>query len=71
MLPTALKLALRYARRVLKALDQFANVATGGAVAETISQRAARLRDKGVFIGCVLCRLLDLIERNHCDKVKT
>lgn len=71
MLPGPVKAALRYVRRVLKSLDQFANVLLGGDVGETISQRAARLRDKGVVIGCVLCRLLDLFDRNHCDKVKS
>lgn len=70
MLPEPVKAILRYARRVLKALDQLANVITGGAVCETISSRMARLRDKGVFVGCVMCRMLDLIQKNHCDKAK-
>lgn len=70
MLPEPIKASLRYLRRVLKALDQFVNVMLGGAVAETFSARMARLRDKGVFVGCVMCRLLDLLEKDHCDKAK-
>lgn len=67
-LPEPAKSALRYTRRVLKASDQLANVLTGGEVGETITFRMARLRDKGVFIGCVMCRFLDIFEKDHCDK---
>lgn len=67
-LPVPVKIALRYTRRVLISFDQFLNVITGGEVAETISYRAARLRSKNVIIGCVLCRFLDLFEKDHCGK---
>lgn len=66
-LPEYAKVTLRYIRRVLKSLDQFANVVTGGAINETISARAARLRNKQVIVGCVLCRLLDFFQKGHCD----
>lgn len=70
MLPEPAKAALRYIRNVLKGLDILANTIMGGEPRETISERAARLRDNGVAYGCVLCRMLDVIERDHCDKVR-
>lgn len=36
--------------------------------AETLSKRAAKARDKGQKWGCVLCALLDRIDRGHCDE---
>jgi hypothetical protein len=66
MLPAPLKSLLRYARRVLVALDQFGNALSGGEPDETISYRAARLRAKGVLYGCVMCRFLDWFQRDHC-----
>lgn len=35
---------------------------------EFISARAARARNRGHAWGCWLCRQLDSIEPNHCDK---
>lgn len=67
MLPEPAKAILRYVRRLLKGTDIYLNVLTGGDLHETISARSARLRDKGVWIGCILCRFLDLFEQDHCD----
>lgn len=33
----------------------------------TISARAATARDHGHRWGCILCRLLDWLDANHCD----
>lgn len=46
--------------------DQLANAATGGNVDETISSRASRARKEGRAWGCVLCRVLDWMDKNHC-----
>ncbi|WP_157407086.1 hypothetical protein [Janthinobacterium sp. CG3] len=54
--------------RLAKAFDRLANAATGGADTETISSRANRARSEGRRWGCVLCRLLDRIDKNHCRK---
>lgn len=54
--------------RLAIAFDQLANAATGGSEDETISSRAHRARSEGRRWGCVLCKLLDLIEKDHCGK---
>lgn len=49
------------------AKDQAVNAAVlNGSEDETISSRAARAAARGERWGCVLCRLLDKIDRNHC-----
>ena len=51
----------------LIALDQVANAILGGYPDETISLRAARERDlNGKKWACVLCRVLDWFEKDHC-----
>lgn len=50
--------------------DQNGNTALNGNEDETLSSRAARARDSGKRWGCILCRLLDAIDHNHCDKSK-
>lgn len=54
--------------RLAVAYDQLANTATGGSEDETISSRANRAMLKGQKWGCVLCKLLDRFEKNHCAK---
>lgn len=54
----------------LQALDFCLNAMTGGSNTETLSHRARRARDAGRGWGCTLCRLLHLVDRDHCDKVK-
>lgn len=54
--------------RLFRAFDRVGNAATGGADTETISSRADRARSEGRRWGCILCRLLDWIERDHCKK---
>ena len=48
--------------------DQTMNAATGGEEDETISSRAARGRDSGIWRWCVMCKLLDAIQPDHCNK---
>ena len=48
--------------------DQLANAATNGNEDETISSRANRGTQEGRKGWCLLCRLLDWIEKDHCKK---
>ena len=68
-LPEPEKVALRYTRRVLVATDEWVNVLIGGDLDDTISARCARARDKGIWVGCIICKFLDLFQKNHCDIV--
>lgn len=54
--------------RVMLAHDQAANAAFGGSEDETISSRAGRAARRGERWGCVLCKLLDRLDRGHCEK---
>lgn len=58
--PRAWRLAIAY--------DQLANAATGGSEDETVSSRANRARGEGRRWGCVLCKLLDRLDKDHCTK---
>lgn len=51
---------------VLKGYDRLGNAVTNGSSEETISSRANRARSEGRKWGCVLCKILDDIEANHC-----
>ena len=53
--------------RVMLAHDQAANAAFGGSEDETISSRAGRAARRGDRWGCVLCKLLDKIDPDHCE----
>lgn len=54
--------------RLAKAFDRVGNAATGGQDTETISSRANRAVEEKRRWGCVLCRLLDRFEKDHCKK---
>jgi hypothetical protein len=58
----------KYLWNVLIAVDQFGNALGGGDPDETISSRAAKAQRVGKRWGCVLCRWLDKIDPNHCEK---
>lgn len=60
-----------YAFNILISLDQLLNTITGGDPDQTVSLRAAEARKRGERWGCVLCRVLDLFDKDHCDKVRT
>lgn len=66
MLPAPLKSVLRWHRRVWKGLDRLVNALFGGSDEETISYRAAKRAAEGGRFGCLVCRLLDLVQRDHC-----
>lgn len=50
------------------AYDQLANAVTGGDMDEKISSRANRARGEGRRWGCLLCRLLDALDPDHCRR---
>lgn len=54
--------------RIAVAYDRVGNAATGGKDTETISSRASRARRNSRKWGCVLCRLLDYLDKDHCAK---
>lgn len=54
--------------RLAVAYDQLANAAFGGDPDETISSRAGKAARRRRRWGCVLCRVLDVFERGHCEK---
>lgn len=58
----------RYIWNLLIALDQFGNALAAGDPDETISSRAGKGKAEGKRWACLLCRLLDQIQRGHCDK---
>jgi len=58
----------RRAWRLAVAHDQLANAAFGGHEDETISSRAGKAARQRKRWACVLCRLLDRLDPNHCEK---
>lgn len=58
----------RYLVNLLIALDQFGNALFAGDPDKTISSRAGKAARRGRRWGCVLCRVLDVFERDHCEK---
>ena len=57
-----------YAARVFVAIDQLLNALLNGDEDETLSSRLGKDARRGRYVGCVLCKLLDLIDKNHCEK---
>ncbi len=57
-----------YWMRVLIAADMAANVALGGEEDETISADAGLMAKKHEFLGVLVSRMLDLVQRNHGAK---
>lgn len=55
-----------YALNIGLAMDRLANAALLGNANETLSQRTARAELAGNRIARLACRLLGLIDRNHC-----
>ena len=55
-------------RRIAVGFDQLVNVAANGHEDETISSRAGKAAREGKRWGCVLCRLLNVFDNDHCQK---
>jgi hypothetical protein len=60
-------MAKRWAMNWIIWLDEGVNVLLGGAENETVSARAGRAKAAGKRWGCVLCGLLDRIQKGHCE----
>jgi hypothetical protein len=60
----------QYFINLLIAIDQLGNTLAGGYPDETISLHAARARDRGERWGCVLCKLLDYVVKDHCTNTE-
>jgi hypothetical protein len=58
----------RWFWNVLISIDQFANTVAGGDPDETISSRAAKAQAEGKRWGCMLCMLLNQVQRDHCQR---
>lgn len=58
----------RYLLNWLIWFDEGANVFRGGDPHETISSVAGKAQVKGERWACVLCRFLDLFQKDHCKK---
>lgn len=58
----------RYALNLLILIDETGNTITGGDPGETISSRAAKAQIAGKKWGCVLCKFLGWIRKNHCQQ---
>jgi hypothetical protein len=58
------------ARRIAIGFDQTLNAATSGNEDKTISSRAYTACQARRAWGCLLCRALDLVDKNHCEKSK-
>lgn len=52
--------------RIALAFDQVLNATSGGDGRETVSSRAGRAELVKRRWGCILCKLLDVIDKNHC-----
>ena len=52
---------------IAKMIDETCNVDANGKVNTTISARAARAQIAGRTWGCVLCKLLNWVQANHCE----
>lgn len=59
---------LQYLMNWLIWLDEGINTLRGGDPGESLSVAAGVARNNGRTWGCVLCKLLNLIQRNHCDR---
>ena len=60
---------MTYFWNIFIALDQLLNTVLGGYPDETISSRAGKAQRSGKLWGCVLCRVLDVFDKGHCDRV--
>ena len=58
----------RWPLGVLTALDRLANAILAGDDRLTVSSRAYEASLKGRRWGCVLCKLLDRIQADHCRR---
>lgn len=56
----------KYLWNIIVSLDQLVNVLWLGDPDETVSSRAAKASARGDRWACVLCKVLDRIQKDHC-----
>lgn len=56
--------------QIFEAYDRLGNAVTNGNSAQTISTRANQARIQGKGWGCILCKILDKIQANHCENAR-
>lgn len=54
--------------RMAVSYDQLGNTVTNGHEDETISSRAGRAARLNKSWACILCKFLDVFDKNHCEK---
>jgi hypothetical protein len=52
---------------IAKAFDRVGNALSGGSDTEYLSDRSNQARRAGKTWGCILCRLLDIAQKGHCQ----
>ena len=57
------------AMRLAIAFDMLSNAVFGGNENETISKRCGKILEDSLG-ACVLCKFLDIFEKDHCKKVQ-
>lgn len=57
-----------YLINIAIAADFMLNALLAGDPAETLTRRMARAGREGRWYGCVFCRLMDLIDTDHCRR---
>lgn len=50
------------------AFDELLNALTGGYPNETISSRAGRAAHNTHYWACILCKILNYLEKDHCQR---
>lgn len=63
-----IKLLLEYLLNVAIWIDEGLNTLRGGSPNETVSAASAKAQQQGKLWGCILCRLLNVIQKDHCAK---
>jgi hypothetical protein len=58
----------RYAYGIWCGLSTLLNALLGGEASETLSYRSAKARRAGKRWGCLLCRFLDRMHADHCQR---
>lgn len=64
-------IAKRYTLNVLLWIDEGGNTIFGGSPNETISERSAKAQADGKTWGCILCKFLDWLQKDHCETALT
>jgi hypothetical protein len=58
----------RYIWNILISIDQLFNTVLAGDPDETISSRMGKRARKGDKLGKVICKILSLFDKGHCEK---